>query len=230
MGLFNSVLPFSLMLWGQRQITAGLASILIATTPLFGVVVAHFATADDRITRAKAVGLTLGFAGVTLMLGPDLLSELGHDVLAQGALLAAAIAYALSGVFARRFRSLPVTSAAAGQMIAATIMLLPLALLDRPWTLAAPSPAAWAAIAGLGALSTALAYLLFFKVLARAGATNIMLVNFLIPVTGILLGVSILGERLEPRQLAGMAIIGLGLAAIDGRAARWAFQRRAALN
>jgi drug/metabolite transporter (DMT)-like permease len=167
------------------------------------------------------------------MIGPDVLRELGTNVAAQFVLLFAAFLYAASGVYGRRFRAYPPAMIAAGQMMAATLLLVPAALLlDRPWTLPAPSPAALGAIAGLAALSTALGYLIYFRVLARAGATNLLLVNFLVPVSAILLGVSILGERLEMRQIAGMLIIGVGLVAIDGRLARaivtWRVKRRAA--
>ena len=221
MGLLNNVLPFSLILWSQTHVASGLASILIATTPLFSVLIAHLVTDDDKLTAARAFGLAAGLAGVVVMLGPDLLHELGADVLAQLALLLAAFFFAVSGVYGQRFSAYPPAAIAAGQMIAATAMLLPTALfIDQVWTLPAPSPAAVGAIAGLAVLSTALAYLIYFRILACAGATNLMLVNFLVPVSAILLGVGLLGERLAPRQIAGMAIIALGLAAIDGRLAR----------
>ncbi|HEX2216599.1 MAG TPA: DMT family transporter [Xanthobacteraceae bacterium] len=222
MGLFNSVLPFSLIIWSQQHVTSGLASILIATTPLFTVVVAHCVTEDDKLTRARAAGLAAGLLGVIIMTGPDLLRDFGAHVLAQFALLLAAMFYATSAVYGRRFRSMPVVVIAAGQMTAAAVMIVPLMLLiDPPWTLPPPSPAAIGAIAGLAGLSTALGYLIYFRVLARAGATNLLLVNFMIPVSAILLGVAFLGERIEPRQIAGMLLIAVGLAAIDGRPVRW---------
>jgi drug/metabolite transporter (DMT)-like permease len=228
MGLFNSVLPFSLILWSQTHVASGLASILIATTPLFSVLVAHVTTDDDRLSVGRGVGLAAGLAGVVLMIGPDVLHDLGANVVAQLTLLFAAFLYAASGVYGRRFRAYPPAAIAAGQMNFATILLAPVAaVVERAWTLPAPSPAAIGAIAGLAALSTALGYIIYFRVLARAGATNLLLVNFLVPVSAILLGVGILGERLEPRQLAGMLIIGVGLAAIDGRLARLVAARRA---
>ena len=220
--LINNVLPFTLIFWGQTHITSGLASILNATTPLFGVIVAHLATTDDKLNVARAVGLVIGFAGVVFMLGPDLLGDLGTNLLAQLACLLAAFLYAVSGVYARRFRHMPPMVVSAAQMCGSTVMLLPVALLiDRPWTLAAPSVEATVAILGLAALSTVLAYLIYYRVLARAGATNLLLVTFMIPVSAILLGVLFLHETLLPQQIAGMAAIALGLAAIDGRPARW---------
>ena len=224
MGLLNNAIPFTLIVWAQAQIPSGLASILNATTPLFGVVVAHWLTADEKLTPARLAGVLCGMAGVAVMIGPAALAGLGGDkLLAQLAVLGAALSYAFSGVFGRRFRRLGITpvQSAAGQLTASSLMLLPLALLiDRPWLLQAPSTGALAAVLGLALLSTALAYLIFFRLLASAGATNLLLVTFLIPVSAILLGVALLGETIEPRQLAGMALIAAGLAAIDGRVMR----------
>lgn len=220
MGLLNNAIPFSLIVWGQTQIASGLASILNATTPLFTVLVAHVLTADERLTRARLAGVLLGIAGVVLMIGPAAMGELGRDVLAQLAVLAAALSYACAGVFGRRFKRMAVAplATAAGQVSASSLLILPLALMvDRPWTMPVPGVTALAAILGLALLSTALAYYLFFRILAAAGAVNLLLVTFLIPVSAILLGCLVLGEVLTLAQLAGMALIGAGLAAIDGR-------------
>jgi drug/metabolite transporter (DMT)-like permease len=221
MGLLNNVLPFTLLFWGQTHIPSGLAAILNATTPLFTVLVAHVATADEKLNAARLAGLTAGLTGVTVMIGPDVLRDLGANVLAQLACLLAAISYAFAGVYGRRFRGEPALRVAAGQLTASSIILaLPVALVDRPWMLSAPSGRAIAALVALAALSTALGYLIYFRILARAGATNVALVTFLIPVSAILLGTLVLGEQLAARHLVGMAAIALGLAAIDGRAAR----------
>ncbi|MBY0333346.1 MAG: DMT family transporter [Acetobacteraceae bacterium] len=231
MGLLNNVVPFTLIVWGQTHIASGLAAILNAATPLFTVLVAHLLTPDERLTRGKAIGVVVGLAGVVTMLGADLLSGLGTALAAQLACLAAALSYAFAGVFGRRFRRMgvPPLATAAGEVTASTLMLLPLALLvDRPWTLPMPGWEGWGAMVGIGLLSTALAYVLYFRILAAAGATNLLLVTFLIPVSAILLGALVLGERLEPRHFGGMAIIGLGLACIDGRLPRWLFARRRA--
>jgi len=229
MGLLNNLIPFSLIFWGQTQIASGLASILNATTPLFTLVVAHLATRDERITAAKGMALLIGFAGVVVLLGPDLLVGGRSGLAGQVACLTAALSYAFAGVYGRRFQAMRVapTQAAAGQVTASAMLILPIMLLvDRPWMLPAlPAVSVWAALAGLALLSTALAYVLYFRILAAAGATNLLLVTFLIPVTAILLGTAFLGERLEPRQSAGMALIGIGLAVLDGRLVAW---RRAA--
>ena len=223
MGLLNNMIPFSLIFWGQTQIASGLASILNATTPLFTLAVAHLLTRDERINAAKAVALLVGFAGVALLVGPNLLVGDDSSFIGQMACLGAALSYAFAGVYGRRFQIMGVQpmQAAAGQVTASTVLILPIMLIvDRPWNLAGPPSAnVWAALAGLALLSTALAYLLYFRILAAAGATNLLLVTFLIPVTAILLGAVFLGERLEPRHFAGMALIGVGLAAIDGRIA-----------
>lgn len=229
MGLLNNMIPFSLIFWGQTQIASGLASILNATTPLFTLVVAHLTTRDERITAAKVTALLTGLVGVVVLLGPDLLVGDQSGLTGQVACLGAALSYAFAGVYGRRFQSLGVApmQAAAGQVTASAMLILPIMLLvDRPWMLPAPPTASvWAALAGLALLSTALAYVLYFRILAAAGATNLLLVTFLIPVTAILLGTAFLGERLAPRQFAGMALIGIGLAVLDGRLAAW---RRAA--
>jgi drug/metabolite transporter (DMT)-like permease len=221
LGLLNGALPFTLIFWGQTHIPSALASILNATTPIFTVLVAHFATRDEKLTGAKIVGVAAGLIGVIVMLGPSLLGEIGTNVWAQLACLLAALSYAFAGVYGRRLASRPAVVVATGQLVAGTIMLAPLAaLVDRPWTLAMPSGRAIAALLALAALSTALAYVIYFRILARAGATNLLLVTFLIPVSAILLGTLVLGERLAPQHVAGMAVVAIGLAAIDGRPAR----------
>ena len=220
MGLLNNVLPFCLIVWGQTQIASGLASILNATTPLFGVVVAHVLTRDEAMTGLKAGGVAAGFLGVVVMLGPAAAGAFDGEVLAELACLAAALSYAFAGVFGRRFKRMGVApmATAAGQVTASSVMLLPVALLvDRPWTLDMPGAASIAAIMAIATLSTALAYVIYFRILSTAGATNLLLVTFLIPVSAIVLGALVLGERLDPRHFLGMALIGCGLAAIDGR-------------
>jgi drug/metabolite transporter (DMT)-like permease len=229
MGLLNNVLPFVLIVWGQHRIASGLASILNATTPLFTVLVAHLLTPDEKLTAPKAAGVALGFAGAAAMIGPDALGGLGTGVLAQLACLAGALAYAFAGIFGRRFRRMGVAplAAAAGQVSASALMLLPVALLvDRPWTLGVPHSATWGAVLGVGLLSTALAYVLYFRILAVAGATNLLLVTFLIPVSAILLGALVLDETLLSRHFLGMALIGAGLAFIDGRLPHLLLTRR----
>lgn len=230
MGLLNNVIPFSLFVWGQREVASGLAAILNASTPLFTVLLAHLLTRDERLTPAKALGVAVGFAGVAVLIGRPEPGAMDASLLAQLACLVGAFSYACAGLFGRRFRALGVSplGAATGQVIASSLILIPLALLiDQPFATPLPSPAALGALLGVGALSTALAYVLYFRILSTAGATNLLLVTFLIPVSAILLGTGILAEALAARHLAGMVLIGLGLAAIDGRPWR-ALRRRAA--
>ncbi len=225
MGLLNNLVPFSLIFWGQTQIASGLVSILNATTPLFTLVVAHLATRDEKMNAARLAALLVGVAGVAVLVGPDLLIGDRLGSMGQLACLGAAFSYALAGVYGRRFRAMAVSplQAASGQLTASTLLILPIMLIvDRPWLLPVlPGATTWAALTGLALLSTALAYILYFRILAAAGATNLLLVTFMIPVTAILLGALVLGERLASRHFAGMVLIGLSLAAVDGRILRF---------
>ena len=220
MGVLNNVIPFLLIVWGQTQIPSGLASIFNATTPLFTVVIAGILLSDERLTSAKLVGAFVGLTGTAYMIGPAALSDLGSDALAQLAIIGASMSYGLASVFGRRFKSmgLPPVTTAAGQVTASTVILVPFALLiDHPFQLPMPGLEVWASLLGLAVFSTVLAYILYFKILSVAGATNLTLVTFLIPISAILLGYFVLGERLELSHYIGMAIIGLSLSIIDGR-------------
>jgi len=220
MGFLNNVVPFVLIVWGQTHIASGVASILNATVPLFTMIVAHVLTADDKLTGRRVVGVVVGFLGVAIMIGGAALQELGVGVIAQIGILAAAISYAFAGVYGRRFQLMGVAPivTATGQVTASSLMLIPVMLIvDQPWTLPFPSLHTLGALVGLALLSTALGYVLYFRILATAGAINLLLVTFLIPVSAILLGILVLGETLQPKHLVGMGLIGAGLAAIDGR-------------
>ena len=221
MAVLNNVLPFTLIVWAQIHISVGLASILNATSPLFSVFVAHALTADDKLSSGRVAGLIAGFIGVVLLIGPDLLGELGAHLWAQIACLAAACSYAFGAVYSRRLRGLQPITVATGQLTMSAVLLLPIVLIfDTPGIVMSVSRAALWALLALAVLSTAFAYLIYFRLIARAGATNALLVTFLIPVSAILLGMALLSEQLAPHQLAGMIAIFAGLAAIDGRAAR----------
>jgi drug/metabolite transporter (DMT)-like permease len=182
-------------------------------------------TSDEKLTGHRLAGVIVGFIGVVVMIGPEVLEGLGANVIAQLAVLAATVSYAFAGVYGRRFERMGTASilTAAGQVTASTVMLLPVALIiDHPWNLPIPSLWTWGAVFGIASLSTALAYVLYFRILRTAGATNLLLVTFLIPVSAILLGWLVLGEGVGPKQFLGMA----GLAAIDGRLVRFAGRKR----
>ncbi len=224
MGLINNAVPFTMIAWAQTHISSGVASILNASTPLFTVVIAHHFTTDERATAGKLLGVVVGFVGVAVMIGAD---AFGIAVVAQIASLSAALCYAVCAVFGRRIGRMgvaPVT-AATGQLLAASLLLMPFMLaIDRPWSGPVPSATAIGAVVAGATFSTALGYVLYYRILASAGATNLQLVTFLIPVFACLLGILFLGEVLAARHVAGMAAIGMGLAMIDGRP--WSGLRR----
>ncbi len=233
MGLLNNAVPFVLIVWGQTHIASGVAAILNASTPLFTVLLAHALTDDERMTWARFAGVLTGFAGVAVMIGTDALETLGLHVAAQLACIAAALSYASASVFGRRFRRMGVAplTAATGQLVAASVILLPLTLaVDRPWTLPPPGALTVGALIGVAVISTAFAYVLYYRILATAGATNLALVTFLVPVSACLLGIVFLNEVLLPRHFAGMWLIGLGLAILDGRPWQRLRRRRESLK
>jgi drug/metabolite transporter (DMT)-like permease len=223
LALLNNALPFTLFGWGQTHIASGLASILNATTPIWGVVVAHFLTHDERMSPRKIAGVLLGFGGVATMIGPTMLSSLGNAAPAQLACVTASLSYALAAVWARRFRRMGLSpmSVTTGQLTAAAAIMFPLAIfVDRPWTHAFPPLTAWGAIVALALMCTAFGYVLYFRLIETSGATNALLVTLLVPPVAILLGALFLNETLAPQDFLGLALIALGLAAIDGRLLR----------
>ncbi len=220
MSFLNNVVPFSLIVWGQQHIASGVASILNATTPLFTMLVAHWFTTDEKINPRRLLGVLTGMGGVGLMMGLDSMGSSGFHLLGQSAILLAAFSYGLAGVYGKRFAQLeiPPLATATGQLCASSMILIPLTLwIDQPWTMAMPSIEGMGSLLGIALLSTALAYVIYFRLLKTAGATNLLLVTLLIPVSAIILGVFLLDESLEPQHLSGMAVISLGLLIMDGR-------------
>jgi len=219
LALLNNVVPFALFGWAQQHIASGLASILNATTPIWGVVVAHIATSDEKITPAKLIGVVVGFVGVATMIGPDLLTS-GESIVPQLACIAASLCYALAGVWARRFRpmGLKPLKVATAQLLVGALVMTPVSLtVAEPWIGGSPSLAALGAITVLALACTALGYVLYFRLIDSAGATNATLVTLLVPPIAILLGALFLGELLSGIQFLGFAFTALGLAVIDGR-------------
>lgn len=221
MGLLNNAVPFTLIVWGQQYITSGLASILNATTPLFAVLAANLVLPDEKLTLNRLAGVMVGLFGVVIIMGIGGVRMAGQHLWAELAVLAASISYALASVWGRRFAQIPPMVTAAGQVTASSLIMVPLALFnDAPWRGPAAEPSAWAAAACLGILSTAFAYGLYFTILKRSGATNIVLVTLLVAPSAVLLGTIFLGEALSAKDLAGLLAIGAGLALIDGRLLR----------
>jgi drug/metabolite transporter (DMT)-like permease len=220
MGFLNNAIPFTFIVHAQTSISSGLASILNATTPLFTILVAGVFLSDERFSVLRLAGVAIGLFGVVVMIGTDALDGIGSSVWAQMFSLGAAVSYGFASVFGRRFRRLGIDpiQVAMGQVTMSSLMLWPVAIvLDRPFDLAMPSVTVWGALGVLSVICTACAYILYFKVLERAGATNISMVTFLVPVSAILLGILFLGETLHISHVIGMLLIGLGLIVIDGR-------------
>lgn len=219
LALLNNIIPFSLMFLGQTELGAGLASVLNATTPFWTLIAAQFLTTDEKLSVPKVAGIILGIAGTAVMVGPGIVAGLGGPVWAKFALIGTALSYALALILSRRqFADLAPIHIATGQLTASTIIMIPVIFLAfGTSTTFIGSSHVTAAVLGLALLSTAYAYILFFRIVAQAGATNASLVTLVIPVSAVLLGVTFLGEHLELFELAGMALIGLGLVVMDGR-------------
>lgn len=220
LGTLNIVVPLILFTWAQTQIASGLASVLNATTPLWGVLAAHFLTDDEKATPLRIGGVLLGVAGVAAMMVPNLEQGASGRTLAIIACLTGTLCFALASIVARRLNIGGVTPMAltTGQLASSALIMLPIMLIiDQPWTLPTPGMDAVLALLAIALVSTTLAYWLYFKVLESAGASNSLLITFLIPVTAILLGVIALGETVSPVQFGGIALIALGLIALDGR-------------
>ncbi|MES0881307.1 DMT family transporter [Roseibium sp. SCP14] len=218
MGFLNNAVPFSLLFLGQTVIGAGLASILNATTPIFTVIVAGLLTRQEALHANRIAGVLLGVAGVAIMLSSSLSGVASDPVWAQLSCLGAAISYACAATYARRFRFLPPQVAATGQLLGSSLLMLPIALLSMGnWSISDPSLTAWANVLSLGILATAIAYLIYFQLLAEAGATNASLVTLIVPASALFFGWLLLGENLSTLQLAGFAALLVGLVVLDGR-------------
>ncbi|WP_417821953.1 DMT family transporter [Terasakiella sp.] len=221
MGCLNNVIPFSLIVWGQQEISGSLASIFNATTPFFTVILAQFLTQDERLTLPKAIGLLIGFSGVVIMVGMEALHGLASAFWSQAAILLAAISYGCAAIWGRRFKGIDPMVTATGQVTASSLIMTPLALwFGFPQGYFIPSGDVLGAILGIACLCTVAAYILYFKILETSGATNLMLVTFLIPLSAITLGNVFLQETLSTDQIAGMVLILLGLLIMDGRMLR----------
>lgn len=221
MGLLNNVIPFSLMAWGQLHIETGLTSILNAATAIFGVLVAALVFSDERLTLRRGIGVALGFFGVVTAIGLDALAQFDLRSLAQLAVLGGALSYALAGAWARvTLAGLAPQVAAAGMLTASALVMVPAAIWLEGWPSADLAPRTYLAIAYYAIIATALAYLLYYRVLAMAGSGNLMICTLLVAPVAILLGAVVLGEALRPQAYLGFGLLALGLMVLDGRVLR----------
>jgi drug/metabolite transporter (DMT)-like permease len=229
LGLINNAIPHTLLFYGQTEIGAGLASILNATTPIWTILLAHLLTADEKLTGARIAGALIGLAGCAVLVGPGLTLDAGVPGWALALPVLAAMSYGLAAIFSRSFRSTPAPVIAAGQLTASSLIMMPAALvMDHPWQLPLPPTSAILSVLGLALASTAFAYILFFRIIRLAGATNASLVTLLVPASAILLGSLFLGERLEMHEVAGLVLVAFGLLSIDGRI--WVLTQRRFLH
>ena len=217
MGLFNGAVPYTLITWAEIHIDSGLAAIVNALMPLFTVLLAHLFTGDERLSWMKIVGIFLGFLGVVALIGPAALKGLGKDVIAQLAVMAAAGCYAIAIIYGRRLQGITPLVSATGQLFCAAVLTLPMVLVfDAPWALS-PSFISVAALTCLSLLGTALAYLLYYYLLQRIGSTNLSLVTYLLPITGVFWGALLLGERLHWSAFLALGMILAGIAGVNNR-------------
>jgi drug/metabolite transporter (DMT)-like permease len=219
-GALNCALPFALFFWGQQYLDSGYASILNATTPLWGVLTAHFLTSDEKATPSRIIGVLTGMAGIIVMIGPEAIKGLSNNLLAQIACIVSTIFYSFAAIYGRRLSQTALTpmAVATGQTMAAAVLMIPIVLLvDKPWAMATPRLDATLAGVTLALFSTALAYTLYFRLIDRAGASNAQLVAFLMPILAVILGIAFLGEHLNQGQIFGAVLIAFGLVIIDGR-------------
>ena len=226
MGALNNAIPFSLIFWGQTQIESGLVSILNGTTAMFAAVVAGLLLPDEPLTAKKVIGAGLGIAGVAFIMGPSALTNFNLSNLAQLAILGATLSYAFAGVWGKTALAgqLPLMNAL-GMLIGSTVLMIPIVLVFDGLPNLALSLGVWGALIGMAVLSTALAYFLYFAILVRAGAANLLLVTLLIPPVAIGLGAVFLDERIGIEAWIGFVIIGLGFAVTDGRLFSFLFQK-----
>ena len=218
MGALNNAIPFSLIFWGQTNIGSGLASILNSTTAFFGVIVAGVLLVDERLTPKKIIGAIFGVFGVAAIIGLDALTSFDPRNLAQLAILGAALSYAFAAVWGKRYLSdYPPLINAFGMLVGSTLLMIPVVLISEGVPVLSLSTEVWSSLIGVAILSTAVAYLLYFKILARAGSANLMLVTLLIPPVAVGLGITILGEKMGNEALLGFGLIAVGLLVTDGR-------------
>lgn len=218
MGCLNNVIPFTLMSWGQTRIESGLVSIFNAMTAPLGVLVAAMLIRDEPLSARRVAGVGLAVLGAIVIIGVDRLGALDPRALGQWAVLGGCLSYAFASSWAKlTLRGCHPLVAAAGMLTGSTAVMVPLTLGVEGVPSLDLSAAIWGAIAYYAVFATALAYLLYYRVLGMAGAGNLMLCTLLIPPIAVFLGWAFLDERLGWQAFAGFALIAVGLAIIDGR-------------
>ncbi len=223
MAVLGNVLPFLLISWGQQTISSGLTGILMAVMPLVVLVLAHFLLPGERLNAPRVAGFLLGFTGIVLLTGPSALAGLGGDageILAQLSVLAGAVCYGLNLIVARLRPELPPFQVAGCVLLAAAVLATVATVTGGDPMPVRPPPAAATALLGLGLLSTGLATVVYYRVVARAGATFLSLINYMIPVYAVLAGAVFLGERLPARSLVALGVILVGIVVSHGRRSR----------
>jgi drug/metabolite transporter (DMT)-like permease len=218
MGLFSNALPFVLLSWGEQFIDSALAAILIGTTPIFTVILAHLFTADDHLTPAKIVGLTLGFGGLVVLVSPALMAGVEATTWGLLAAVLAAASYGAGIVYGQqRLRGLPPLVGPTAQVMTAALLLLPLSfLIERPYAIPVPSWTTLGSLLGLALLGTALAYIVYYRTMERTSATVLSTVTYIVPVVATILGVVVLKEQLDWNAYLGFGMILLGVMVVNG--------------
>jgi len=212
--LMNSVLPFTLIAWAERTIDAGLAAILNSMTPIFTFLLTWLLMRQEMARLRKLVGVLTGFAGVTLIVGVGALRGIGRDVVAELAVIAATLCYSGAAIFGRKFASLSPLAPAAGSLLCGAVLLVPASLIvDRPWTLT-PSAASLGALVGLAVCSTALAFVIFFRLVRTLGSVGTTAQAYLRAPIGVAIGVVTLGERLAWSSGLGLLLVLVGVGAM----------------
>ncbi len=217
MGLLQNALPFSLITWGQQYITAGLSSIFNGTTPFFAVILAHFFTQNEKATPGKIIGVLFGIAGVVVIIGPENLSQLSFENIGAFAVLGAAVCYALSLIIGVQFKGLNPGVIPAGMLWMASLIMFPVWWFGSVPITGELSVSSVFAVFALGVVCSAIAFIIFYRILEKGGATNTSLVTFLVPVSALLMAWVLLGETLSLMELSGIGLIFCGLIVVDGR-------------
>jgi len=218
MALLQNAIPFVLFAWGEQYIDSALAAILNGTTPLFTLILAHFFINDDRLTPAKLVGTLVGFGGLALLIAPSLLGGVQATVWGLLGVTLAAACYGVAIIYSNKnLRGLPPLVAPTAQLLLAALFLLPFSLiLEQPYLLPLPSWPALGSLVALAVFGTALAFVIYYRLLERISATYLSMVTYLVPVFGVILGIVVLDERLDWHTYLGCALILVGVMIVNG--------------